>query len=111
MFMALGISVTYLIGAYFPWDLISYICAIIPAIGLITTFLIPKSPIWLKNKGKTIEAMNSAIWLNNETIIDTLKNNNQDSTGTIETNVSDPEKSPEKYDSFLSKKNLKAVYY
>ena len=55
--------------------------------------------------------MNSAIWLNNETIIDTLKNNNQDSTGTIETNMSDPEKSPEKYDSFLSKKNLKAVYY
>ena len=53
--------------------------------------------------------MNSAVWLNNETVIDTLKNNNQNSTGN-EKSDTDPEKSPEKYDSILSKKSKGSLY-
>merc|ERR1719412_3461929 len=33
MFMAVGISLTYLLGAFLPWDYLSYCCAIAPALG------------------------------------------------------------------------------
>ena len=93
MFMAFGISVTYFAGALLPWDVLSYLCTIVPCLGMITTFIIPESPVWLKSKGKTIEALNSAMWLNNESLIDTIKNgDSKESVGTVDTNVSDAEK-------------------
>ena len=54
MFMALGISVTYLIGAFAPWHILSYVCAIAPFIGFVAMLFIPESPVWLNSKGKKI---------------------------------------------------------
>ena len=54
MFMALGISVTYLIGAFAPWHILSYVCAIAPFIGFVAMLFIPESPVWLNSKGKIL---------------------------------------------------------
>ena len=70
MFMAMGISTTYLIGAFIPWDTLSYCCAIAPALGCLAMIFIPESPMWLQNKGKTDEARASALWLKNEAALD-----------------------------------------
>jgi hypothetical protein len=67
MFMALGISATYLTGALVSWDVLSYMCAIMPAITFGLMYFMPESPVWLMSRGKVIEARASAKWLKNET--------------------------------------------
>ena len=60
------------LGAFVPWDWLSYICAVAPLIGFLAMFLIPESPVWLNNKGKTKEAIQSATWLKNETAMSNI---------------------------------------
>ena len=76
MFMAFGISITYLLGAFLPWHILSYTCAIIPAVGLFTIYFIPESPVWLKSKGRSKEALASAVWLKNESAVDGVLSSN-----------------------------------
>jgi facilitated trehalose transporter len=73
MFMALGISSTYLMGAMVPWDILSYLCAIMPTLGGVLMFLMPESPVALRNQGKTIKALTSGLWLNHCATETTLK--------------------------------------
>lgn len=70
--MAFGISFTYLIGAFISWGSLSYICTLAPAIGLFCITFIPESPVWLNANSKSDAAMDSALWLRNETVMDSI---------------------------------------
>ena len=72
MFMAFGISGTYLMGAFLPWDILSYFCAVIPFIGCVAMLIMPESPLWLASKGLHTEATEAALWLKNEAILDSI---------------------------------------
>jgi hypothetical protein len=86
--MALGISSSYLIGAMVPWDTLSYLCAIMPALGGVFMFFMPESPDGLKNRGKTIQAMRSVIWLNSSIATEIIRKSDTDSTETITSTLS-----------------------
>ena len=64
MFMAFGISVTYAIGAFVPFDILSGFCGIASLVGFICIVYFPESPAWLKVKGLEDQAQKSADWLN-----------------------------------------------
>ncbi len=51
MFMAFGISATYLVGAFVKWDILSYVCIVAPLLGGILMMFMPESPVWLASKG------------------------------------------------------------
>ena len=59
-------------GAFLPWDILSYFCSVIPFIGCIAMLLMPESPLWLSAKGLNADATKAAIWLKNGSILDSL---------------------------------------
>lgn len=63
MFMAMGISATYLSGAFLSWSILAYACSIVPGIGFVAMYFIPESPLWLRSKSLEAEAAKSEIWL------------------------------------------------
>ena len=65
-------------GAFLPWDILSYFCAVIPFIGCIAMLLMPESPLWLAAKGHDADATKAALWLKNETILDSITKPNTD---------------------------------
>ena len=56
MFMAFGISATYLVGAFVPWDILSYVCIIAPITCASLMLVMPESPAFLMSKGEATMA-------------------------------------------------------
>ncbi|XP_051174507.1 facilitated trehalose transporter Tret1-like isoform X2 [Leptopilina boulardi] len=57
--IAAGVLIVYIFGFIFPenWRMVALLCAIFPLVSfIITAFIMPESPIWLRERGKLIEA-------------------------------------------------------
>jgi facilitated trehalose transporter len=65
MFMALGMLITYIVGALLPWHYLSFFCAAFPVMLLIALFLLPESPVWLMSHGYVDRAAAALEWLRN----------------------------------------------
>ena len=66
VFMAFGISYTYLLGTFLPWHYLAFVCCIDPFFALIGILFVPESPVWLKSRGRFEEAEKASDWLNPE---------------------------------------------
>ena len=60
--MALGIFVTYAVGAVIPWHYLSYFCATFPFALIFLMLLLPRSPTWLLMNNKREEAKRALAW-------------------------------------------------
>lgn len=56
IFIVFGLFASYLIGSSVPWDTLAFIPTAMSAIGLVTTFMLVESPVWLLSKGRDAEA-------------------------------------------------------
>lgn len=65
-FMAMGVSATYCAGAFLPWNLLSYVCMVVPFLSGLLMIFMPESPVWLARKGYHTEAAKSASWLSGQ---------------------------------------------
>ena len=63
VFMAFGISYVYLLGAFMPWHILSYLCTAVPLLTFIGILFSPESPAWLVANGKLKEADRASNWL------------------------------------------------
>jgi facilitated trehalose transporter len=63
VFMAGGILVAYILGAWLPWDQLAWVSAVFPALLLFVMIPLPESPVWLLSKGRTSDADDALKWL------------------------------------------------
>lgn len=61
--MSTGILVAYILGKFLPWVQLAWISCVISLFLFFAVMLLPESPVWLKTKGRILEAENSAKWL------------------------------------------------
>ena len=66
IFLALGIVVTYVIGAFVPWNVLAWILAGSPVLLVAAMVFMPETPAWLLSKGREDEARRSLQWLRGE---------------------------------------------
>ncbi len=57
--LALGIVVTYVIGAFVDWHVLAWILSSFPLILLVGMSFLPETPIWLLTHGRQDEARRS----------------------------------------------------
>ncbi|XP_063222289.1 facilitated trehalose transporter Tret1-like isoform X2 [Bacillus rossius redtenbacheri] len=63
LFMAGGILVAYLLGAWLPWNLLAWSCAIFPTLQFFVMLPLPESPAWYLSRGCHEEAAKAMKWL------------------------------------------------
>ncbi|XP_069687135.1 facilitated trehalose transporter Tret1-like [Periplaneta americana] len=63
LFMATGILLSYVMGAWLPWNQLAWASAIFPALLLIVMIPLPESPAWLLSRGRIEDAEKSMKWL------------------------------------------------
>nr|CAD7439277.1 unnamed protein product [Timema bartmani] len=66
LFMAGGILVSYLLGAWLPWNLLAWASAIFPALLFFVMIPLPESPAWLLSKDRTKDADEALKWLHHQ---------------------------------------------
>nr|BAQ02367.1 sugar transporter [Nilaparvata lugens] len=64
LFMAFGVLVSYILGAFMPWNHLAIASALFPLAMLIFLIPLPESPIWLRNKNRPAKADEALQWLN-----------------------------------------------
>ena len=57
--LALGIVVTYVIGAFVDWYVLAWILSSFPLILLVGMSFLPETPVWLLTHGRQDEARRS----------------------------------------------------
>ncbi|KAK4011374.1 hypothetical protein OUZ56_020488 [Daphnia magna] len=57
--LALGVWLTYIIGSFVDWHVLSWILGCLPILFMGGSFLLPESPVWLISKGRHQEAQRS----------------------------------------------------
>jgi len=57
--LALGIVVTYVIGAFVDWHILAWILSCFPLVLLVGMSFLPETPVWLLTHGRQDEARNS----------------------------------------------------
>ena len=63
VFMAVGVLVTYILGALLPWRLMAWLLLFQPPLLLLLLLFIPESPQWLALQGQQEKARTSLIWV------------------------------------------------
>jgi facilitated trehalose transporter len=63
LFMAGGVLLSYIMGAFLPWNQLSWTSAVFPALLLFVIIPLPESPVWLLSKGRTSDAEKALKWL------------------------------------------------
>ncbi|KAJ9592816.1 hypothetical protein L9F63_015507, partial [Diploptera punctata] len=66
LFMAGGILVSYLLGAWLPWNQLAWASAVFPALLIFVMLPLPESPAWLLSRGRLAEADKSLKWLHHQ---------------------------------------------
>jgi len=66
LFMACGILLSYIMGAWLPWNQLAWASAVFPAFLLLVMIPLPESPVWLLSKGRTSEAQKALKWLHHK---------------------------------------------
>jgi facilitated trehalose transporter len=64
--MAGGILLSYLMGAWLPWDQLAWASAGFPALLLVVLIPLPESPVWLFSRGHIADADKSLKWLHHQ---------------------------------------------
>lgn len=63
IFLALGVLVAYVIGAFTEWDELAWILAAFPILLFGCMWFMPETPLWLLSKGREEEARKSLQFL------------------------------------------------
>ena len=66
LFMAGGVLLSYIMGAWLPWNQIAWASAVFPALLLFVIIPLPESPVWLLSKGRTSDAQKALKWLHHQ---------------------------------------------
>lgn len=56
IFLSLGILITYVIGAFVPWNVLAWILSAFPALLFGAMYMMPETPTWLLSKNREEEA-------------------------------------------------------
>jgi facilitated trehalose transporter len=64
--MAGGILLSYLMGAWLPWDQLAWASAGFPVLFLVVMIPLPESPAWLLSRGRIADADKSLKWLHHQ---------------------------------------------
>lgn len=64
--MAGGILLSYLMGAWLPWNHLAWASAVFPALLLVVLIPLPESPTWLLSRGRIADADRSLKWLHHQ---------------------------------------------
>lgn len=51
-----GILVVHTMGTFLSWRLVSALCSTVPLVGYTLIWFTPESPVWLRNKGRSVSA-------------------------------------------------------
>ena len=54
--LALGILVTYIIGAFVEWYVLAWVFGVLPVVFLTWTLFMPETPVWLVSHGREDQA-------------------------------------------------------
>lgn len=63
IFLSLGILITYVIGAFVPWNVLAWILSAFPALLFGAMYFMPETPTWLLSKNREEEARKSLQFL------------------------------------------------
>jgi facilitated trehalose transporter len=66
VFMAGGILLSYIMGAWLPWNQLAWASAVFPALLFFVMIPLPESPVWLLSKGHTSDAQKALKWLHHQ---------------------------------------------
>jgi facilitated trehalose transporter len=64
--MAGGVLLSYIMGAWLPWNQIAWASAVFPGLLLFVMLPLPESPVWLLSKGHTSDAQKALKWLHHQ---------------------------------------------
>jgi len=63
LFLAGGILLSYIMGAWLPWNQLAWASAVFSALLLFVMIPLPESPVWLLSKGRTSDSQKALKWL------------------------------------------------
>ena len=66
LFMAGGILLSYIMGAWLAWNQLAWASAVFPALLFFVLIPLPESPVWLLSKGRTSDAQKALKWLHHQ---------------------------------------------
>jgi len=66
LFFAGGILLSYIMGAWLPWNQLAWASAVFLALLLFVMIPLPESPVWLLSKGHTSDAQKALKWLHHQ---------------------------------------------
>uniref|UniRef100_A0A1B6CBG1 Major facilitator superfamily (MFS) profile domain-containing protein n=3 Tax=Clastoptera arizonana TaxID=38151 RepID=A0A1B6CBG1_9HEMI len=73
MTVGIGTLFAYVLGIWFDWRIVAYICSAVPLISILAISLIPESPVWLLAHNYEEKAEKSLCWLRGWVTPDLIK--------------------------------------
>ncbi|XP_022169574.1 facilitated trehalose transporter Tret1-like [Myzus persicae] len=63
MFVGMGMMTECVLSMFFDWQTVSLILFAVSTVNCASLFLVPETPMWLRNRGRTGEAEEAEAWL------------------------------------------------